>query len=224
MNTATATPEPIVFSQEEARYRHIEDSVISPEECARLINLIETHGAVGDGYGGKANPHSPHETFGGYSLGPVGGERDDPDHQLCVEVMNRVRLKIKKHFKLPFLWLDYGHLVFREATPVDETAQEEDFSHPWHYDNNAEHVKYRTHTAILYINDGFEGGYTRFKEMDFGPYREVKPKPGTMVAFDATMNPHGVSKLKSGKRYVLNMWFSTHLKVIKNHYRIFGHL
>jgi hypothetical protein len=135
--------------------------------------------------------------------------------------MLKARNLVKAHFGLPFLWLDYGHLVFRE--PVEGAASEaDDFSHPWHFDNQSD--KHRTHTAILYLNDDFEGGLTRFKETDFGPFREIQPEPGKLAAFDVDKNSHGVSKLRSGKRYVLNMWFSTYWKMLPRHRRIFKYL
>ena len=90
-----------------------------------------------------------------------------------------------------------------------------------HFDNQSEHVRHRTHTAILYLNEGFEGGLTRFKETEFGPFREVQPQPGTLLAFDATKNAHAVSKLVTGKRYVMNMWFSTRWRVYRRHRKIF---
>ena len=218
MNTITAE---VPFSKDELRYRLIKPNVISAEECAALISLLEKYGEVGDGYKGNAHPHTPNETFGGYSLGGHGPHQYEPEHILCLEVMNRVRLQTKRHFKLPFLWLDFGHLVFREATPVDALADTEEYSHPWHKDNQSEHVKHRTHTGILYINEGFEGGLTRFQDTEFGPFREVTPEPGKLVTFNVDKNPHSVSKLRSGKRYVLNMWFSTHLRKYKHHRKIF---
>ena len=221
MNTTAAESTPITFSKEEARYRHIQPNVVTPEECAKLITLIERFGAVGDGYSGNKHPHTPNEIFGGYSLGGGTEHAHEPEHLLCLTVMDRVRRIVKKHFGLPFLWLDFGHLVFREAVPPEDGAEVEEFSHPWHLDNQSDGVKHRTHTAILYINDGFEGGLTRFQETDFGPFREVQPEPGKMVAFDVAKNPHGVSKLISGKRYVLNMWFSTRIQVYRHHRKIF---
>jgi hypothetical protein len=211
----------IPFSKEELRYRYIEPAFITPDECAKLVDLLEKYGKIGDGYNGNAHPHTPNETFGGYSLNGRGPHQHEPEHLFCLHVMDKVRRKMKQHFKLSFLWLDFGHLVFREATPVNQDAATEEFSHPWHKDNQSEGVKYRTHTAIMYINEGFEGGLTRFQEADFGPFREVKPEPGKIVTFDVDKNPHGVSKLISGKRYVLNMWFSTHLRVYRNHRKIF---
>jgi hypothetical protein len=214
---------PIVFDKEESKYRLLHENFISPTECKDMIALVENYGAVGDGYGGNPHPHTATEVFGGYSF--EGFKRSKPKivpgHLETLAIMLRARDLLKKHFGLPFLWMEYGHLVFRE--PVENaTIEADDVSHPWHFDNQSD--KTRTHTAILYLNDEFQGGLTRFKETDFGPYREVQPEPGKLAAFDVDKNAHGVSKLVSGKRYVLNMWFSTHWRMYPRHRRIFKYL
>ena len=158
----------------ESRYRLIAPGFVPPDDCRDLLQFADEHSVIGDGYGGNPHPHSPNETFGGYTFDGRQGDPTLAGHLLALRVANNARLLIKKHFRLPFLWLEYGHLVVREATG-DDNADAEEFSHPWHFDNQAKHVRHRTHTAIIYLNDGFDGGLTRFKEADFGPFREVKP-------------------------------------------------
>lgn len=211
------------ISAREAKYRLIEPDFISRSECADLIALLEQHGKIGDGYQGNPHPHTATEIFGGYSLDGRSSARPDlpPGHMTALRIMMKTRNRLKKHFRLPFLWLDYGHLVFRKKLDEITIAEDDDFSHPWHLDNQSEGVKHRTHTAILYLNDEFTGGLTRFKETDFGPFREIKPEPGKLASFDVAKNAHAVSKLTSGNRYVLNMWFSTHWQIYKHHRRIF---
>jgi hypothetical protein len=211
--------QPIVFDKREARYRLIAEHFATPEECRALINLVESAGSIGDGYAGNAHPHTLTETFGGYSFDGKNGDQTSSDHLHGLRVIARARRLMMKHFRLPLLWLDYGHLVFRE--PVSVAGAEDEFSHPWHFDNQSVGVRYRTHTAILYLNENFTGGLTRFKEADFGPFREVKPEPGKLIGFRVAENAHAVSKLTSGRRYVLNMWFSTHLKIWRRHRRTF---
>ncbi|MBT8422803.1 MAG: hypothetical protein KJP03_06775, partial [Gammaproteobacteria bacterium] len=167
----------------ELPYRMLAENFLSPQESAQLLEFADEHSIVGDGYHGNPHPHTPHETFAGYSLDGRQGNTTVAGHLLTLEVMNRARLMVKKHFRLPFLWLEYGHLVVREATGAGAEAEAEEYSHPWHYDNQAGSIKYRSHTAILYLNDGFEGGLTRFKETDFGPFREFTPEAGKLVAF-----------------------------------------
>ncbi len=219
LDSQSASP---VFGKQESRYRLIVDDFLSPDECSRLVEFITDHGVVGDGYGGNPHPHTPNETFGGYTIDGRFGDASQPGHLLALEVANRARLRLKQHYRLPFLWLEYGQLVQREATGSGAEAEAEEYSHPWHFDNQADHVRHRTHTAIIYLNDGFEGGKTRFKESEnVGPFREVTPKAGKLVSFSVAENAHAVSKLKSGKRYVYNMWFSTHWTRFRNNRRIF---
>lgn len=221
MHTTTANPNTIVLLDSERPYRLIVDDFLSTDECARLVAFADEHAIVGDGYGGNPHPHTPHETFAGYSFDGRQGMTKEPGHLLALEAMERIRLYLKKHFRLPFLWLEYGHLVVREATGTGEAAETEEFSHPWHFDNQASHVKHRTHTSILYLNDGFEGGLTRFKETDFGPFREVTPKAGKLIGFSVAENAHAVSKLRGGRRYVMNIWWSTHWSRWKRNRKIF---
>ena len=214
-----STTTEFAFDEREARYRLFQREFITSEECATLVALIENYGTIGDGYHGDPHPHTPNETFGGYSFGST-PDTLVPGHMEALRIMMRTRNLLRSHFKVPFLWMDFGHLVFRHATGTDD-AEKEEYSHPWHFDNQSEGVKYRTHTAILYLNEEFDGGLTLFREADFGPFREVQPQPGTLLAFDATQNAHAVSKLEGGKRYVLNMWFSTNWRILRRHRRIF---
>lgn len=222
--TEPAGSQVIEFSKLENKYRMLKEDFASPDECRELLTFAEEHGIIGDGYGGNAHPHTPNETFGGYSFDIGKGDPSLPGHQLGLRLLMRARRQMMRHFRLPFLWLDYAHLVFREATGTGEAHETEELSHPWHYDNQSEGIKHRTHTAIMYLNDEFDGGLTYFKEADFGPFRELQPTPGKLIAFRVAENAHAVSKLKSGKRFVLNMWFSTHLKKWGKHRRIFRHM
>jgi hypothetical protein len=208
----------IVLGEQEAKYRLIQDQFLTPEECALLSDFTRQNCVIGDGYGGNPHPHTLTETFSGFSFDGNSVNPELPEYRLALEVMLRARNLLRRQFRLPMLWLEFGHLVKREATGSAD-APTEDFSHPWHYDNQSD--KYRSHTAILYINDGFEGGHTCFKEADFGPFREVKPKAGTLVSFSVAENAHAVTKLISGDRYVLNMWFSTNWRKYFKHRKIF---
>ncbi len=205
------------MDRRESKYRLIRENFLSKEECDLLHRFARENCAVGDGYGGEPHPHTPTETFSGYSFDGRTGDPTLPEYHKVLEVMMRARNLLRWHYRLPMLWLEFGHLVKREVS--GEQTPDEQFSHPWHYDNQAD--RYRTHTAILYINDGFKGGHTCFEEAEFGPYREVTPKAGTLVSFAVAQNSHAVTKLISGERYVLNMWFSTHWRKYRIHRKIF---
>ncbi|MEC9375145.1 MAG: 2OG-Fe(II) oxygenase [Pseudomonadota bacterium] len=216
-----ADAEEIPLTSEESRYRYISNHFVSPEECTRLINFADKELVLGDGYDGHANPHSETESFYGYTFTAQPKVKLTNDHLLALKVMQRARKSVMKHFRLPFLWLDFAHLVMRDPLESTKKIDSEALSHPWHYDDQADHIKHRTHTAILYLNDNFEGGFTQFKEQSFGPFRKIEPITGRLIAFKVAGNAHAVTKLIQGKRYVLNMWFSTKLGVWRRHRRIF---
>lgn len=213
----SAVPE---LTDSEARYRMVQDNFCSAEECREIVKLTDEFGQIGDGYGGNPHPHTPYETFAGYSLDGRKGDPSQPGHRLALQIMARARKALMAHYQLKFLWLNYGHIVMREASSKAPDV-EEDLSHPWHFDNQAGIHRYRSHTAILYLNDDFRGGNTCFREADFGPFRELRPRTGRLVSFRAAENAHAVTRLHAGRRYVFNMWFCTHWSKWRDHRRIF---
>jgi len=87
---------------------------------------------------------------------------------------------------------------------------------------------WRSHSALLYLNDGggadYEGGEFIFKneypwQKDQACYGEdliITPQCGTMVSFTSGgENVHGVNRLKSGIRYALAIWFTKDTKRIE---------
>jgi len=65
----------------------------------------------------------------------------------------------------------------------------------------------RTWSSIIYLNEGFTGG--EFFFYGNGTLDRIQPKPGLMIGFGAGPNYfHGVTKVESGRRFTVNMWFS----------------
>lgn len=101
-----------------------------------------------------------------------------------------------------------------------------------HVDNGAKTeqengLKMRKYTSVAYINDDFEGGETfirsdgktepdfrlsydyMFPNHDFEDYIS-KPEKGSVIFFGGDdMNAHGVTKLLTGTRVILSVWFTT---------------
>ena len=120
MEQAATKSDSVVFGKEESKYRLLQENFLKPKECQTLINLVENQGQVGDGYQGNPHPHTTSEIFGGYSFEGIKGVKPDitPEHLAALSYMLRARDLLKSHFNLPFLWLVYGHLVFREPVAV----------------------------------------------------------------------------------------------------------
>jgi prolyl 4-hydroxylase len=82
----------------------------------------------------------------------------------------------------------------------------------WHTDLTSGFESQRTATMIMYLNDDFEGGATRFSTLD----QDIKPPKYGAVVFrplaDNTnmCHPLGLHKgtpVKSGIKYICNVWF-----------------
>lgn len=57
-------------------------------------------------------------------------------------------------------------------------------------------------TSITYLNDSYSGGNTYIKDDII-----FKPQTGRTLFFDGTSYEHGVSKVNSGSRYTLSIWY-----------------
>ena len=78
-----------------------------------------------------------------------------------------------------------------------------------HVDNQSTHAystPWRTHSAIVYLNDDYEGG-----ELFFSRHHvELEPTRGLLVTFPAGPQfEHGVRKIRSGTRYTVACWFGS---------------
>ena len=58
---------------------------------------------------------------------------------------------------------------------------------------------------IIYLNDNYEGGEIKFETHDLS----IKPNTGDLVVFPGNMHyAHEVTKVLSGDRYTLPIWFT----------------
>ena len=66
-------------------------------------------------------------------------------------------------------------------------------------------TKYRTYSAIFYINDDYDGGEIYFPNWDI----EIKPKAGSLVIFPSNDEyVHGVKEIKNLNRYSIAIWYA----------------
>ncbi|XP_039250606.2 prolyl 3-hydroxylase 2-like [Styela clava] len=212
-------------TQLKGRERFAVDNMASEKECISLIDLELSFGDVGDGYSGKSSPHTEHEIFEGVTLIKAANLAKEGILPLSTAILYRdlsekVRAQVQAYFNLPHLYFDYTHLVCRTSNP-DSPENRKDLSHPIHADNcllkpNGECVKelpayiWRDYSAILYLNDGFEGGEFIFADSTARRVRvQVKPKCGRMVSFGAGRESfHGVKPVLKGRRCAVALWFT----------------
>lgn len=107
------------------------------------------------------------------------------------------------------------------AEPIVVLRYETGQFYQWHYDAihaytdeiqaELERFGQRSRTAILYLNDDFQGGETEFK----APYIQVKPEAASILVFDNTdqagkpipSSLHRGCEVTSGYKWVCTQWF-----------------
>ncbi|XP_078108716.1 prolyl 3-hydroxylase 3 [Sander vitreus] len=207
--------------------RVVLDGVMTEKECDRILQLATAAASVGDGYRGRRSPHTPHEMFEGLTvLRSVKLAQDglvnQSDARLLHELGERVRNLLHSYFRSPSgLFTSFTHLVCRSAIAGDQEGRL-DLSHPVHVDNCLLEPEtnqcwreppafiHRDLSAILYLNDNFDGGELFFTNRDAKTVTaRVKPSCGRLVGFSSgPVNPHGVTAVTSGRRCTLALWFT----------------
>ncbi|XP_030249535.1 prolyl 3-hydroxylase 3 [Sparus aurata] len=207
--------------------RVVLDGVMTEKECDRILQLAAAAGSVGDGYRGRRSPHTPHETFEGLTVLRAvkfaqEGLVNQSDAKLLHELGERVTVLLHSYFRSPSgLFMSFSHLVCRSAVADDQEGRL-DLSHPVHVDNCLLEPEtkqcwreppafiHRDLSAILYLNDNFDGGELFFTNRDAKTVTaRVKPSCGRLVGFSSgPVNPHGVTAVTSGRRCALALWFT----------------
>ncbi|KAM6994601.1 prolyl 3-hydroxylase 3 [Tautogolabrus adspersus] len=208
--------------------RVVLDGVMTEKECDKIMQLASAAALAGDGYQGRRSPHTPHEMFEGLTvLRAVKLSQDalvnQTDAKLLYELGERVRTLLHSYFRSPSgLFVSFTHLVCRSAVAGDQEGRL-DLSHPVHVDNcllepetkqcwrEPPAFTHRELSAILYLNDNFDGGELFFTNRDAKTVTaRVKPSCGRLVGFSSgPVNPHGVTAVTRGRRCALALWFTT---------------
>ncbi|XP_052000269.1 prolyl 3-hydroxylase 3 [Xyrauchen texanus] len=208
--------------------RVVLDGVLSQSECDRVMQLAAVSASVGDGYQGRRSPHTPHEKFEGLTVLRAlklaqDGLVNQSDARLLHEIGETAKVLMHSYFRShSALFFAFTHLVCRSAIPGHQEGRS-DLSHPVHVDNCILEPETRqcwreppafTHrdlSAVLYLNDDFEGGEFFFTDRDAKTVTaKVKPSCGRLVGFTSgPVNPHGVTAVTAGRRCALALWFTT---------------
>ena len=131
--------------------------------------------------------------------------RDPEIKQILKTIHDSVAQKLKD-----FYHLEQGTILYPEATHLVRWPTGSGLG--YHADNAYEdgmpnYVSWRTHSAVIYLNEDFEGGRFYFKK----EYPQMHtPKTGLLMAFTGGLDHvHAVETISSGTRYALPMWFCT---------------
>lgn len=127
------------------------------------------------------------------------------------EIANHIDLCRKKITDV--ITKSYGEKIYPHLSTL--VMWKEGKSMAAHKDNGYENDKHilwmRKYSAILYINDDYDGGETFvLKENSREPEIVNKPKKSSLLCFrsdDSCL--HGVQKVTSGNRLTFAMWFTT---------------
>ncbi|XP_076340695.1 prolyl 3-hydroxylase 1-like isoform X2 [Tachypleus tridentatus] len=205
--------------------RFAADGLLTNEQCEKLVSLANDGAVNGDGYNGKQSPHTEFEMFEGLTVGRAAvlannGELDAETVILLLNVSEKARSFVEMYFKLESrLYFAYTHLVCRRPVP-DSPEKRKDLSHPVHADNcvlltdgrclkERPAYTWRDYSAIVYLNDDFDGGEFIFAKDKETVQAKVQPTCGRMVGFSAGVeNLHGVEAVTRGRRCALGMWYT----------------
>ena len=80
----------------------------------------------------------------------------------------------------------------------------------YHNDASSFSLDYSGYSALLYLNDNYEGGEILFynKKYDDDSYIKIKPNSGDCIFFPGDSDhPHSVNKVKKGERSSLIIFF-----------------
>lgn len=100
--------------------------------------------------------------------------------------------------------LNYTHPI-QGLNQLDLLKYEKDNFYDYHTDDHKNSI--RVLSAILFLNNDYEGGELSFKNTFNDDEISVKPTPGTIVVWPSNfLFPHAVKSVKNGIRYTIVAW------------------
>ena len=107
-----------------------------------------------------------------------------------------------RHYNEEYVYPEFSNLVYwgpdKELTPHCDNIH---IHNPELEHNTAQ----RDYSAVLCLNEGYEGGHTIFPEHG----KEYPGKTGRLIVFPSgRSHPHGVTEVTSGSRYTFAMWMT----------------
>ena len=158
---------------------YVEENFISPSECQELIDISKSNKEEIP-YGDKSRGGNTYlTTLDGIYFDSKENNVVDKVTNLCKTFDDRVLI-------------DYAAVVrWPEGT----------FMKP-HIDPSRPGQEPDLMAAVLYLNDDFAGGCTRFDDY------EIKPETGKLLVFSNSIYKHHVSKIEGAERFALSIWYN----------------
>lgn len=107
---------------------------------------------------------------------------------ILIPLVEKIRTSLIQHTSKD-LAVDWAQLVRWPAGSLQET----------HIDDASDKTVF---TSITYLNNEFSGGNTYIEDDII-----FKSRKGRTVSFDGQQYPHGVTRIESGERYTLAVWY-----------------
>ncbi|XP_018422862.1 PREDICTED: prolyl 3-hydroxylase 3 [Nanorana parkeri] len=202
------------------------DGVLSKDECESLLSLVQEAEASGDGFRGRRSPHTHSEKIQSLTVLralQMASARavDTTQAHLFYYSGERARVLAQTYFETKPLHFSYSQLVCRTAIEGEQEGRT-DVSHPVHADNCILDTEekacwketpayiHRDYSAMLYLNDDFQGGDLFFTELDGTTVTaEVRPQCGRLVMYSSGgENAHGVRAVTRGRGCAIALWFT----------------
>lgn len=174
------------------------ENYISKATCNLLINSFSKN----------MHPTPRKNIFGGISgtdLGHIKYGTDDK-YNIAVDIykttLTSIAFTISKQLDLDHKIKSYFFSCMKPGAKIgahidnDYVAAGDTEDNQFLYDGNI--------SALLYLNDDYDGGEIRFTEQDVS----IKPAPGTLIFFEGdSSKPHEVEEVINGNRYNIVLFY-----------------
>jgi hypothetical protein len=172
----------------------VSENILSLEECTLLMTLYDRYSELASGRDYNSRPLLDYYTLRGV---------DNKSARWVYGMALRCKEKIQGHLSIPELFVEsfFVACLFSGDSHIPHADNERREGGRW----VPNHTPQRDYTALAYLNHDFTGGELVFPDHDL----IITPKPGLLVSFPSNHKfVHAVSKVLSGKRYSLPVWFT----------------
>ena len=171
------------------------DNFISKDSCDFLIKYLNLELEKSPRFNIYGSLGSNYPKY----LEMVGNYKKDSYYNLAIDLFNSIVLSLNS--PVSFMFKEEHILKQTYYSVMKSNSKNEIHLDNYYYDENgklkAKDGYSQDKSAMLYLNDDYEGGELYFPNQDFF----IKPKVGTVIFFEGDSNkPHGVKEVVSGER------------------------
>ena len=171
---------------------HIVENFISAEECSKLSSYFDRRSFPGP------DPLVKFVSIANESVYfDMKNDKDFPDiNQHVHNILDRMQEILSDTYGLPIEVSSSNYVNMSKGSSLPEHTDMGGSSDPINHTRIEDDDKFEF-SALVYLNDDFEGGYLNFPKEEF----KVKTTPGTLVFFNGKEDlPHEVTKILAGNR------------------------